>query len=295
MIIKLFLPRTKMLVSGCAIVFLTTSLIIGPGLLVNVALKNHWARPRPGHTVQFGGHQHFVAWWDPRGECQKNCSFVSGEASSAFWTIAPAALAPTAAWRALAYSAAIAFGVVISALRMMVGAHFLSDTIFAGVFTFLIIWLMYALVYRWQRTRLDDKTVEDALVRLSTYCRTTMSTLLHRSQALFIAIACVCFSACAQSPRLSSSSDLNSNQDYPEMTKGAQHAAEQEQKEWCAKISELAIGMTPSQVQSSSCEQAPLRTQEVITRQRKHLIIWTYKSGYLEFEDGKLARIRPIQ
>ena len=50
----------------------------------------------------------------------------------------------------------------------MAGGHFPSDTIFAGVFTFLIIWLAYALIYRW-RTRLDDKTIETALERVSIF------------------------------------------------------------------------------------------------------------------------------
>jgi membrane-associated PAP2 superfamily phosphatase len=180
LIIKLFRPRTKMLISGNAIVFLLATLTLGPGLLVNVGLKNHWGRPRPGHIMQFGGDQHFVAWWNPRGECQKNCSFVSGEISTAFWTIAFAALAPLQ-WRALAYGAAFTFGIAISLIRMMTGGHFLSDAIFAGVLTFLIIWLMYALIYRWRSTRLDDNTIEDALERFSVYCRSVMRWLGHRS------------------------------------------------------------------------------------------------------------------
>jgi lipid A 4'-phosphatase len=295
LMIKLLLPHTKMLMSGCAIVFLTASLILGPGLLVNVTLKNHWGRPRPGHIVQFGGDQHFVAWWDPRGECQRNCSFVSGEASSAFWTIAPAALAPPA-WRALAYSAAIAFGTIISASRLMMGGHFLSDTIFAGVFTFLVIWLMYALVYRWQPTRLDNKGIEDALTRLSNWCRTTISQLVHRSKLRsLIALACIYLGACTQSPRPLAPSDLNSDPYHTEMTPGAGQTAEREQKEGCAKISELAVGMTTSQVISLSCEGRPFRTEEVVTKKGKHQIIWSYKGGYLEFENDKLARIRLVQ
>jgi lipid A 4'-phosphatase len=56
----------------------------------------------------------------------------------------------------------------MAVIRMMAGGHFPSDTIFAGVFTFLIIWLAYALIYRW-RTRLDDKTIETALERASIF------------------------------------------------------------------------------------------------------------------------------
>jgi lipid A 4'-phosphatase len=37
----------------------------------------------------------------------------------------------------------------MATLRMMAGAHFPSEVIFAGVFTYLIIWIVYALIYRW--------------------------------------------------------------------------------------------------------------------------------------------------
>ena len=50
----------------------------------------------------------------------------------------------------------------------MAGGHFVSDAIFAGVFTFLIVWLVYALIYRWPRTRLTDEAIERALERVAT-------------------------------------------------------------------------------------------------------------------------------
>ncbi len=104
---KLILPRRKMLIPGRATLFLIVTMALGPGLLVNVALKDYWGRPRPIDVAQFGGQQHFVAWWDPRGDCPANCSFVSGDVAGAAWTLAPAALVPPP-WRALAYGAALA-------------------------------------------------------------------------------------------------------------------------------------------------------------------------------------------
>ena len=44
-------------VPGRAAVFLVLSLLLGPGLLVNVILKDNWGRPRPGSVVEFGGTQ----------------------------------------------------------------------------------------------------------------------------------------------------------------------------------------------------------------------------------------------
>jgi lipid A 4'-phosphatase len=166
LVIKLIVPRRKMLISGRAVVFLMATLALAPGLLVNVLLKDHWHRPRPIDVAQLGGQQHFVPWWDPRGDCPSNCAFVSGDVAGAFWTVAPAALAPPQ-WRALAYGAALALGTGMAAIRVMAGAHFVSDVIFAGVFTFLMVWVIYALIYRWPRTRLSDGAVERGLERVA--------------------------------------------------------------------------------------------------------------------------------
>lgn len=166
LVIKLVLPRRKLLISGRAILFLTLTMALGPGLLVNVVLKDHWGRSRPIDVTQFGGPEHFVAWWDPRGDCPGNCAFVSGDVAGAVWTMAPAALAPPQ-WRALAYGAALALGIGMAVLRVMAGAHFVSDVAFAGVFTFLLIWLVYSLIYRWPRTRLSDDGIERALERVA--------------------------------------------------------------------------------------------------------------------------------
>src|SRR6188474_632435 len=42
LVVKIAMPRRPLLVSGRAIVFLLTTLAIGPGLVVNVGLKEHW-------------------------------------------------------------------------------------------------------------------------------------------------------------------------------------------------------------------------------------------------------------
>lgn len=166
LIVKLLLPRRRMLMSGRAVIFLITTMVLAPGLFVNVLLKDHWGRPRPIDVMQFGGDQNFVAWWDPRGDCPSNCAFVSGDVAGAAWTVAPAALAPPQ-WRALAYAAALALAVGMGTIRVMAGAHFPSDVMFSGLFTFLIVWITYAVIYRWPRTRLTDEDVERALERVA--------------------------------------------------------------------------------------------------------------------------------
>jgi lipid A 4'-phosphatase len=162
---KCALPGTRMRVGGRAIVLLLASLALAPGLLVNVVLKEHWDRPRPIAVREFNGPDRFVPWWDPRGACPHNCAFVAGEASGAFWTLAPAALAP-APVRIFAYAAAVAFGSVVGLLRMAVGAHFFTDVAFAGVFTFLIVWIVHGALYRWRRTAISDAAIERAIERV---------------------------------------------------------------------------------------------------------------------------------
>ena len=162
LLLKIARPQARMLMPGRAAVFLLTTLILGPGLMANIGLKEHWGRPRPRDLVAFGGPSPFHPWWDPRGPCEFNCSFVAGEAAGGFWTIAPASLAPPR-WRALAYAGALLFGSLTGLLRMSVGAHFLSDVIFAGVFTFLIVWLVHALLYRWPATRMSDRAIDRVL------------------------------------------------------------------------------------------------------------------------------------
>jgi lipid A 4'-phosphatase len=162
---KAIRPDRPLLVKGRSIVFLLVTLTMSAGVLTNLTFKSYWGRPRPVVVTQFNGPQQFVPWWDPRGSCGRNCSFFSGEGATAFWTYAPSALAPPQ-WRPLAYTAATVFGVVTSGLRMAFGGHFFTDVAIAGLVSFLVIWLAFALIFRWPRTRLSDERIDAALTRL---------------------------------------------------------------------------------------------------------------------------------
>jgi len=170
LVIKLLRPERPLLMSGRAMVFLLVTLVLSAGVLTNFTFKNYWGRPRPVAVAPFNGPYPFVPWWDPRGSCARNCSFFSGEGATAFWTYAPAALAPPA-WRPLAYAAATLFGVLTSGLRMAFGGHFFTDVAIAGLVTYLVIWLAYAWIYRWTSTRLTDEDIDAALTRLGTRFR----------------------------------------------------------------------------------------------------------------------------
>jgi membrane-associated PAP2 superfamily phosphatase len=161
---KLLRPDRPILVPGRAAVFLVVTILLSAVLLSNLAFKSHWGRPRPVMVTEFNGPWQFVPWWDPRGECGRNCSFFSGEGATAFWAYAPAALTP-AQWRPLAYVAATLFGIVTSGLRMAFGGHFFTDVAAAGLVSFFVIWLAYAVLYRWPKTRTSDARIEAVLAR----------------------------------------------------------------------------------------------------------------------------------
>jgi lipid A 4'-phosphatase len=128
---KLALPSSKMLMAPSVVVFLVGSFLLGPGLTSNLLLKENWGRPRPNFVQQFAGSETFQPWWHPSSACKRNCSFVSGEASQAFWTVAPASLAPPQI-RPFALGGAVLFGTAVGAMRVVFGRHFVTDIVFAG-------------------------------------------------------------------------------------------------------------------------------------------------------------------
>jgi membrane-associated PAP2 superfamily phosphatase len=138
--------------------FLLGSLLLGPGLIVNVLLKPEWARPRPADVIDLGGKLHFVPWWNPFGDCDGNCSFVSGETSLAFWMLAFAIVLPQR-YRLAAIVAALANCLILGAGRIAVGGHFTSDVLLAVVLTALAMWLVHRIAFadlaalRWPRRR----------------------------------------------------------------------------------------------------------------------------------------------
>lgn len=120
-------------------------LSLGPGLVANVVLKDHWRRPRPTEIVEFGGPDQFTPVLERSGQCERNCSFVCGEASSIYalgFAVAMLARRRRAALMGLSVIA----GSLIGVIRIAEGAHFLSDVIFAAVFMAMIVALLHWLI-----------------------------------------------------------------------------------------------------------------------------------------------------
>lgn len=128
------------------ILFLLLSFAIGPGLLTNTVLKDHWGRPRPNQVTEFGGTMEFRPALLPGGQCDHNCSFVSGHGAMGFALIGFAFLPATLRRRRQIAIASIAFGSFVGLARIAQGGHFLSDTVFAGLLATGTAWLLHRLV-----------------------------------------------------------------------------------------------------------------------------------------------------
>jgi len=122
-------------------VFVLLVLALGPGVAVNTVFKDHWGRARPSQVVEFGGSRDFTAAPLPATACDRNCSFVSGHASVGFALIAFSFLATGRRRRAIG-AGAVAAGALIGLARMIQGAHFLSDVVFAGFIVCGIAWFL---------------------------------------------------------------------------------------------------------------------------------------------------------
>ena len=138
LLVKLLFPATRLLLRPRDTFFVLASLALGPGLLVNRILKNYWGRARPNHLLDFGGHSTFSPVWWISDQCQRNCSFVSGEAASAFWLMAVVFLVPQA-WKRPVGIAALAVAALVSFARIAAGGHFLSDVLIAWLLVLIVL------------------------------------------------------------------------------------------------------------------------------------------------------------
>lgn len=109
------------------------------GLIVNLLLKAHVGRARPDTLVEFGGFAQFTPPWQIVDQCSRNCSFTSGEAAMAASLAIPALVI---LWphltgkraRILAVAVAVTYIAATSLLRIGLGRHYLSDTLFSILF-----------------------------------------------------------------------------------------------------------------------------------------------------------------
>jgi membrane-associated PAP2 superfamily phosphatase len=152
---------------GPAAFFLAAMLALGPGLLVNGILKPQWCRPRPCQIECFGGAQAFVGVWG-MGTSERSKSFPSGHASMGFFLMAPAFLLYRRRPRLAAGFVALglAGGLALGVTRILQGAHFASDVIWAGGMVYLTGLLLLGLFRLAQRPVTVERAPDTPEVRV---------------------------------------------------------------------------------------------------------------------------------
>jgi lipid A 4'-phosphatase len=126
------------------------SMVLANALVANVIFKGLWGRARPRDLALFGGDAAFTPAWVPADQCTSNCSFIAGDVAFIVSIAAIVLLFP--AGKRLGWSLyLLVIGLVVSFLRMAVGAQFLSDTIFAVLITMPVVLLVDALRLNYHR------------------------------------------------------------------------------------------------------------------------------------------------
>jgi len=136
----IFRKNLKMPLSPGACFFILSCFMLAPVLTVNDILKNHWGRARPYRVQQFGGDKTFTPAWVISTQCQKNCSFTSGETANVFCYLALLFVLPR---KRLIAAIVIATGTLMTFERVAQGDHFISDALLSGFIDYLLIWIIF--------------------------------------------------------------------------------------------------------------------------------------------------------
>ena len=127
--------------------YLAGSFLIGPGIIVNLVLKENVGRARPATVTQFGGESHFSAAFQISDQCQTNCSFSSGEAALAatlsFTIVSLLWGGLSRRGRGWALLAGGLFLVTGAGLRVLLGRHFASDVLVSVIIAAIVTLSLY--------------------------------------------------------------------------------------------------------------------------------------------------------
>ena len=127
--------------------------------------QEHLGRPAADRVDAFGGDAPYVEVWRITDWCETNCSFVSGETSSAVWLVAVALVLPKSV-RTPATIAAILYALLLSLNRIAFGGHFLSDVVISTGLTLLLVAVVHRVVIERPSKWLSNATLEGGLTRL---------------------------------------------------------------------------------------------------------------------------------
>lgn len=138
-IYSIYIVRTRLIQAQRFFVIVTLSLILGPGLIINVTLKDHWGRARPTQVLK--DKQSYTPIWHHDFTKTKDNSFPSGHGSVGFFLGVPIL---ALGYRRSAIITSIIGGAIVGGVRMLQGGHYFSDVVFAGIIVWLCTcWIIY--------------------------------------------------------------------------------------------------------------------------------------------------------
>ncbi len=124
--------------------------IVGCGLIANFYFKDTWGRARPVNIEEFGGDKIFTPPFLKSDQCEKNCSWISGEASAAFSFIVGTIILKNPIF----FFYNIILGFLVFFCRISMGGHFFSDNIFAMIFMIYLAIMYKNIIYSCLKRRL---------------------------------------------------------------------------------------------------------------------------------------------
>ena len=153
--------------------FILLCVAVGPGLIINVVLKDHWGRARPRQIVEFGGRLEYTQPFVLTGTYGK--SFPCGHCSVGYLYAAGWWVWRRRRPRLAALS--LAFGLLVGTLlgigRMAAGAHFLSDVLWSALLAYGIAHVLYYYALR-VPAREDGRAALYPLIMGSTRLKTAV-------------------------------------------------------------------------------------------------------------------------
>lgn len=140
-------------------VLLLLTMVIGPGLIINGVLKEHWGRPRPRDTLQFEGEEQFLMVWE-KGISGKGKSFPCGHCSMGYFLFIPFFFlrGRHKRWTFLFIGLGIIYGLLIGVARMIQGGHYASDVFTSGAIVYLVGASLFYLLKMDQNIYLEKKS-----------------------------------------------------------------------------------------------------------------------------------------